>query len=358
MKVKNKVLLVGLAMSGAAATTLTWLYAEQLDDEHEAIVADQIEVVKAHEKLPAGTPLTKDRLRTEKVPRKFLPPNPLLESELSIYLGTPVAVTVDEGAMILTSDFSVPEYSRWDTSPLVIKSAKLTLETESPREASHEALKLIVERGGYIVQSELFVQKEQNVQRFTMTARVPAVEFESVLLESRQIGEPTEEWVKGAGVTEEVRELEEKLGIKKELAAKLDEAAKRAEARAENNIEIIRGDTVIRTGSDNKEAVEVEEKLADVREKVAEMTTHGRELEHQVAMSTIEISIQQPRPEMPVATTLTVGEQIERAFMVSGRTLLKVSLGLLQALAFLLPIAMFLAPFAVAVAVWHRRRRA
>lgn len=108
----KKKLLVAAILVGAFAAVLLYLYAEQLDDEHEALVADQVEVVKAARNIPAGTPLTKDRITTEKVPRKFLPPNPLLESELNIYLGTPVAVNVEEGAMILTSDFSVAEVSR------------------------------------------------------------------------------------------------------------------------------------------------------------------------------------------------------------------------------------------------------
>lgn len=108
----KKKLLVAAVLVGAFAAVLLWLYAEQLDDEHEALVRDQVEVVKAARNIPSGTPLTKDKITTEKVPRRFLPPNPLLESELNIYLGTPVAVNIEEGAMILTSDFSVAEVSR------------------------------------------------------------------------------------------------------------------------------------------------------------------------------------------------------------------------------------------------------
>ena len=92
----KKKLLVAAILVGAFAAVLLWLYAEQLDDEHKELIADQVEVVKAARNIPAGTPLTKDRITTEKVPRKFLPPNPLLESELNIYLGTPVAVNVEE----------------------------------------------------------------------------------------------------------------------------------------------------------------------------------------------------------------------------------------------------------------------
>lgn len=127
----KKKLLVAAILVGAFAAVLLWLYAEQLDDEHQALVADQVEVVKAARNIPAGTPLTKDRITTEKVPRKFLPPNPLLESELNIYLGTPVAVNVEEGAMILTSDFSVAEVSRTLSSKIPPEERAMALAVDA-----------------------------------------------------------------------------------------------------------------------------------------------------------------------------------------------------------------------------------
>lgn len=127
----KKKLLVAAVLVGAFAAVLLWLYAEQLDDEHQALVADQVEVVKAARNIPAGTPLTKDRITTEKVPRKFLPPNPLLESELNIYLGTPVAVNVEEGAMILTSDFSVAEVSRTLSSKIPPEERAMSLSVDA-----------------------------------------------------------------------------------------------------------------------------------------------------------------------------------------------------------------------------------
>ena len=127
----KKKLLVAAILVGAFAAVLLWLYAEQLDDEHEALVADQVEVVKAARNIPAGTPLTKDRITTEKVPRKFLPPNPLLESELNIYLGTPVAVNVEEGAMILTSDFSVAEVARTLSSKIPPEERAMSLAVDA-----------------------------------------------------------------------------------------------------------------------------------------------------------------------------------------------------------------------------------
>lgn len=108
----KKKLLIAAIIVGLFAAVLLYLYASQLEKETEVLMRDQREVVKAARNIPAGTPLTKDRITTEKVPERFLPPNPLLEADLNIYLNTPLAVNVEQGAMILTSDFSVQEVSR------------------------------------------------------------------------------------------------------------------------------------------------------------------------------------------------------------------------------------------------------
>ena len=108
----KKKLLIAAVIVGLFAAALLYLYASQIEQEKQELIRDQVEVVKAARNIPAGTPLSKDRITTEKVPERFLPPNPLLEQDLNIYLGTPLAVNVEEGAMILTSDFSVQEVSR------------------------------------------------------------------------------------------------------------------------------------------------------------------------------------------------------------------------------------------------------
>ncbi len=108
----KKKLLIAAIIVGLFAAVLLYLYASQLNKASDELLRDQREVVKAARNIQAGTPLTKDRITTEKVPERFLPPNPLLEADLNIYLNTPLAVNVEQGAMILTSDFSVQEVSR------------------------------------------------------------------------------------------------------------------------------------------------------------------------------------------------------------------------------------------------------
>ncbi len=82
------------------------VWIDYLENERSEPYRDQIEVVKAARNLRVGTILTKDKITTEQVPERFLPPNPLLEEDLNLYLGQPIYVKVDEGAMIVTSTFA------------------------------------------------------------------------------------------------------------------------------------------------------------------------------------------------------------------------------------------------------------
>lgn len=105
-------LLIAAVIVGLFAAALLYLYATALETRTREFQRDQVEVVKAARNIPAGTPLTRDRLTTELVPQRFLPPNPLLQSDLEIFLNNPVSMNIDEGAMILTSDFAVEREAR------------------------------------------------------------------------------------------------------------------------------------------------------------------------------------------------------------------------------------------------------
>ena len=127
----KKKLLIAAVLVGLLAAVLLYLYASQIEEEKRLLIRDQVEVVKAARNIPAGTPLTKDRITTEKVPERFLPPNPLLEQDLNIYLGSPLAVNVEEGAMILTSDFSVQEVSRTLSSKVPPEERAMSLAVDA-----------------------------------------------------------------------------------------------------------------------------------------------------------------------------------------------------------------------------------
>ncbi len=108
---KKKLLFAAVIVGGLAAL-LMGLFAKQQSDKVGDALGEQREVVKAARDIPPNTPLTPDLVVTAPVPLKFLPPNPIFKADLDIYIGTPVAVNIQAGSMVLTSDFAVAEVSR------------------------------------------------------------------------------------------------------------------------------------------------------------------------------------------------------------------------------------------------------
>lgn len=108
----KKKLLIAAIVVGLFAAFLVYLYAKQLQEEKEELTANQRAVIVAATDIPVGTPLSEDAVTTEDVPEQFLPGNPLLASDVNIYLGQPVSEDIAAGDMILTSDFAVSEVAR------------------------------------------------------------------------------------------------------------------------------------------------------------------------------------------------------------------------------------------------------
>lgn len=75
----------------------------------DSSVADTRGVITAAVDIEAGTALEKSDIEEHEVPAEFLPANPLLIDDLSIYLGQPVTESIHEGDMLLTSDFATTE---------------------------------------------------------------------------------------------------------------------------------------------------------------------------------------------------------------------------------------------------------
>lgn len=105
----KKRLMLAAVIIGLIVVGLVLLYGKSQSDKVEQITGDQVEVAKAAVDIVAGTQLQKENVFTESVPRQFLPPNPLEASEVQMYIGTPLAVNVSKGGMILTSDFITAE---------------------------------------------------------------------------------------------------------------------------------------------------------------------------------------------------------------------------------------------------------
>lgn len=123
----KKKLLIAAVVVGALAAFLLFLFAQQINAEKKELIGEQVEVIKAARQVPAGTTLAPEMVTKSLVPTKFLPPNPVYEKDLEIYMGMPVSVNIQEGAMILTSDFSVAQVSNELSGKVPMTERALTI---------------------------------------------------------------------------------------------------------------------------------------------------------------------------------------------------------------------------------------
>lgn len=108
----KKKLLIAAVIVGGFAMMLMILYGNEVQKQTEEITANPHEVVVASRYIPAGATLERDSITTRTVPGQFLPANPLLASDIDIYLGQPVGQDIEPDAMIMTSDFATLEVAR------------------------------------------------------------------------------------------------------------------------------------------------------------------------------------------------------------------------------------------------------
>jgi pilus assembly protein CpaB len=126
----KKKLLIAAVVVGALAAFLLFLFARQIEGEKKEMIGEQVEVIKAARQMPAGTTLSPELVTKSLVPKKFLPPNPVYEKDLEIYMGMPVSVNIQEGAMILTSDFSVAQVSNELSGKVPMTERALTVSVD------------------------------------------------------------------------------------------------------------------------------------------------------------------------------------------------------------------------------------
>lgn len=108
----KKKLLLAAVIVGALAVALLMVYVNQQNTLHDNELGEKVTVVVASRPVPAGTPLERGLMNYSSVPKKYLPPNPIMEDQADLFLGATLTVNVEPGQYIQTSDFARTEISR------------------------------------------------------------------------------------------------------------------------------------------------------------------------------------------------------------------------------------------------------
>ncbi|HKS29159.1 MAG TPA: DUF4349 domain-containing protein [Pyrinomonadaceae bacterium] len=210
------------------------------------------------------------------------------------------------------------------TERKLIRNAQMTIESVNPGESQRRVSMIAEGNGGFVVSSE---SRQTNAEgqlkpqmSVTVTIRVPAARFDSVVEEIRGTGSRVaQDKITTQDVTEEYIDLEARIRAKQALEAQFMEIMKQA-----------------KTVSD---ALEVQTQLSEVRSQIEQMEGRRRFLENQTSLSTITVTIQ---PPSQIVSSTGFFYSVKQAFSEGLDVAAMITLGLIQLVIALLPILIFI----------------
>ena len=207
----------------------------------------------------------------------------------------------------------------------VVRHAELTLESIDPRAALARVMEVAQRAGGYVVSSASHDSSDHAGTDVSIVVRVPAADLTSVIERLREGGgRIIDERITSEDVTAEFIDTSAAAVAQKALEAQYLELLKQVKSV--------------------KDALEVQAQLAAVRTEVEKLVGRRRFLNDQSALSDDGDRNYWPRP-------LVAGLDLRKGLELAGSDVLNVGgallLGLIRALGWLVPLALFGAPFVV-----------
>jgi hypothetical protein len=244
--------------------------------------------------------------------------------------GRPTPVALSEIVVTGTAD-ALPPVAAADISNMVIRTATVSIEVDSLEPAVARVRELAARFGGYVAGTDITTGKAQ-LRNATLEVKIPAARFNESLSGLTPIG-------KLESVSVEAEDVGEQFV---DVSARMDNA-RRLERRL---IDLL----AARTGK-LKDVLDVEQALARVREEIERYEGRIRYLKAHTAMSTLSVTVHEPRPVVGTAGHSVMGD----AFTQSWRNFVGLVALAVQSLGVVLPLG-FIA--AVAWVVTRRRRLA
>jgi hypothetical protein len=157
----------------------------------------------------------------------------------------------------------------------IIKTARISIEVDDFDPAATAVEQLALAAGGFVSNSNSYITAEGQ-KRGTVTIRVPAEGFESVLEEVKKLGEVKSTSSSGQDVTEEYIDLDIRL--------------KNYQRQEERLLVILDNATTV------EDLLKVEEQLGRVRGEIERIEGRLRYLDNYIDLSTITVDISEPQP--------------------------------------------------------------
>lgn len=202
------------------------------------------------------------------------------------------------------------------TERKIIRNGEFTLESKTPTEDQQKIQAIAESFGGFVVTSE-FQQSSSSLSKVNVIVRVPAAQFPAAVEKIRGVGTVLREKISGQDVTEEYVDLEAQLRAKKALEAQFLEIMKQARKVAD--------------------ALDVQEKLSEVRTEIERLEGRRRYLENQAALSTVNVTLQTPAP-LVVASQHGFWASVKSSFGDGVDEAVNIVLGLIHFVIVMLPV--------------------
>ncbi len=203
---------------------------------------------------------------------------------------------------------------------MIIRTGTMNLENDNFDETEAKAKQIVTNLGGYLTNSTSQVNQSGKKQG-SLTIRVQAEKYDALLTELSKIGKVMNQNITGRDVTEEYVDAEARLKTQRELEARL--------------LKLLAEKTANLTA-----VVEVEQKLAAVRENIEKTEGRMRMLKDQASYSTLTLSIFEPA----ILNTSSGGffYELERGFEKGLTGFTSILAGLITVIIALSPILLIL----------------
>jgi hypothetical protein len=157
---------------------------------------------------------------------------------------------------------------------MIIRTGSLSIEVDKFDDAENKINDVVKKYSGFISNSKSTVNSSGN-KSGTITVKVPADKYDALIAEVTKIGKVMSQNIQANDVTEEYVDLESRLKTQKELEQRL--------------IKLLN-----EKASKLSDVIEVEEKLASVRQKIESFEGKMKLLKSQSDLSTLTISVYEP----------------------------------------------------------------
>jgi hypothetical protein len=204
---------------------------------------------------------------------------------------------------------------------MIIRSGTMNVEVEKYDDSEAKVKEIAQRFNGYITNSQASLNANGKKQG-TITIRIPANQFDAAVTEIAKIGKTMNQNITGKDVTEEYMDAEARMKTQQELESRLLKLLAEKTARL-------------------TDVVEVEQKLANVRENIEKTQGRMRYLKDQASFSTLAVSLYEPS----LLQTSSGGGffyEIEQGFSKGLRGFTTVVSGLIMLLIALLPVLIIL----------------